>query len=88
MAPQIVQTVASTGILGSLASTAITVNNSERLKLLATNGDSVFYIATQSNIWCLLLIEINEQLNSLIEYRNHDLDIGLHDCYKFYQPVA
>jgi hypothetical protein len=87
MAPQIVQTVASTGILGSAASTAITVNNSERLKLLATNGNSVFYIATQSNIWCLLLIEINEQLNSLIKYRNYDLAIGLHDCYKFYQQL-
>ena len=85
MAPQLVQTVTSLG--SSSASTAITVNNSERLKLLATNGNSVFYIATQSNIWCLLLIEINEQLNSLIKCRNYDLAIGLHDCYKFYQQL-
>lgn len=87
MAPQIVQTVASTGLLGSAASTAITVNNSERLKLLVTNGNSVFYIATQSNVWCLLLIEINEQLNSLMKYRNYDLAIGLHDCYNCYQQL-
>jgi hypothetical protein len=83
VAPQIVSNVLSS----SSSSTAITVNNSERLKLLATNGSSVFYIATQSNVWCLLLVEINEQLNSLIKYRNYDLAIGLSDCYKFYQQL-
>ena len=84
MAPQIVHTVASS-VMSS--STSITVNNSERLRLLSTNGNSVFYIATHSNVWCLLLIEINEQLNSLIKYKNYDLAIGLYDCYKFYQQL-
>lgn len=66
---------------------AVNVNTADRLKILTTNGNSIFYITTQSNVWGLIPIEVNEQLDGLIKYHNYDIGINLINSYNAYQQL-
>ena len=65
----VTNTVTSTvsNIAGSLTSSiSSNVAAADRLKILKSNGNCVCYVATQSNVWCLLPIKINEQLDQAL----------------------
>jgi hypothetical protein len=60
-----------------LTSTNTSVPQTDRLKILQSNGNSVCYIATQQNVYCLTAIKINEQLEQAIRYKNYELGLNL-----------
>ncbi|CAF0790190.1 unnamed protein product [Brachionus calyciflorus] len=60
--------------LGGLGSNA---NSPDKLKLLKSNGNSICYVANQSNVWCLTPIKMNEQIESTIRLKNYDLGLYL-----------
>ena len=53
------------------------INPTDRLKILKSNGNSVCYVATQSNVWCLTPIRINEQLEQIVRHHNYELGLSL-----------
>ena len=72
-----VSTLTSGLAYGTQAGPAANVSTADRLKLLHSNGNSVFYVATQSNVWCLTPIKINEQLEHCIRSKNYELGLNL-----------
>jgi len=53
------------------------VNPADRLKILKSNGNSICYVATQSNVWCLIPIKINDQLEQILRYKHYDLGLNI-----------
>ncbi len=63
-------------LTGSIISNASS-NSADRIKILKSNYYSVCYVATQSFVWCLIPIKINDQLEQIIRYKNYELGLNL-----------
>lgn len=67
----------------SLSGIVANVSQNDRLKILKSNGSSVCYVASASNVWCLIPIRINEQLELVLRYKTYDLGISLIESQLF-----
>lgn len=71
----VTNTVSSLTSLASGGSSNI--NPADKLKLLKSNSNSVCYVATQSYLWCLIPIKVNDQLEQVLRYKNYELELNL-----------
>lgn len=61
-------------------------NSIDRIKYLISNtNNSICYVATQTNVWCLIPTSINEQLDNLIKLHSFSLALNLIDVYDKYK---
>jgi hypothetical protein len=63
---------------------ASSVSASERLRIVESNGNSVCYVCNQNNVWCLLPVRFNEQLEQVLRCKTYELGIGLISSQMFY----
>jgi hypothetical protein len=74
---------ATSSLTTSLQST--TINHADRLKLIYSSAtNSLCYIITQSNVWCLLPTNANDQLELLAKSHNFELALSLIKSYNAY----
>lgn len=66
---------------------ASSVNPTDRLKILKSNGNSICYVATQSNVWCLVPIKINDQLDYLIRHKNYELGLNIISSQEYFNET-
>lgn len=66
-----------TSSLTSSSSNSLNINPADRIKILKSNSNSVCYVATQSYVWCLIPIKINDQLEQVLRYKNYELGLNL-----------
>ena len=55
----------------------LNINPADRIKVIKSNNNSVCYVATQSYVWCLIPIKINDQLEQILRYKNYELGLNL-----------
>ena len=53
------------------------LENNEKLKIVSSNGRNVCYLVSEYNLWCLLPVEVNRQLEQCLITKNYALGIEL-----------
>ncbi len=81
-APVLAVTNTVSNLTSSLTSNQIqqpvlNINPADRIKVIKSNNNSVCYVATQSYVWCLIPIKINDQLEQVLRYKNYELGLNL-----------
>ena len=66
------------------SSSNLAANSTERLKILKSNGNSVCYIANSSNVWCIIPLKINDQLEEVLRHKNFELGLNLISSQLFF----
>lgn len=69
-------TLATTGGTGSSNS------GSDKLKFLKSNGNSICYVANTNNVWCLVPIKLNDQLEQVLLHKHYYMGLSLMACQK------
>jgi hypothetical protein len=71
------------------SSTSNAANMGDRLKLFYSSpSSSISYMITSSNVWCLIPININDQLESLIKTHIYELALSLIQSYQAHIEVT
>jgi hypothetical protein len=66
---------------------AAAISPSDRIKLLQSNGNSICYVTTASNVWCLTPIKINDQLEHILRHKNYELGLNLISSQLFFNQA-
>ena len=69
-------TLATTGGSSSLVGSS----GGDKLKFLKSNGNSICYVANHNNVWCLVPIKLNDQLEQVLIHKHYHMGLGLIGC--------
>lgn len=64
----------------NLTSSGAAATGGDKLKFLKSNGNSICYVANQCNVWCLVPIKVNDQLEQTLRNKNYDLGLTIIAC--------
>ena len=64
-------------LASSLLAASSNVSPADRLRIIKSNGNCICYVATQSNVWCLTPVTVNDQLEQCLRFQNYDLGLAL-----------